>query len=232
MKTNYPNIRYHIYRELSKYHKDKKEERSLLIDDISIPVFSGVMSSCVSTLIKDDVSLPLFILGIIAVFVVTIFVTKCTFRFYRNVVKPYLFPLNDQSKNSQKAEAEGLAAKFNYEVSYLITTAYSETLNNEPDPILLRLKIIDACFYMGNAIRKTSESLLAYSGPLSANYVSRNKIRVVMDMAYATIAKLRDCNDVDEDCIKEISNIQIQYDNISKTLMRLYEVKLRMFANV
>lgn len=121
IKSNYSNIRYHIYRELSKYHKDKKEERSLLIDDISIPVFSGVMSSCISTLIKGNVGLPLFILVTTIVFVVTIIVTKCTFRFYRKVIKPRLFPVNDQSNDSQKVEAEGLAAKFNYEVSSLVS---------------------------------------------------------------------------------------------------------------
>lgn len=56
MRTNYSNIRYHIYRELSKIQQKRKDERSQLIDEITVPIFSGVISACVAGYIEEEVS--------------------------------------------------------------------------------------------------------------------------------------------------------------------------------
>ena len=42
MRTDYSNIRYHIYRELSKIQQRQKDDRSQLIDEITVPIFSGL----------------------------------------------------------------------------------------------------------------------------------------------------------------------------------------------
>lgn len=54
MRTDYSNIRYHIYRELSKIQQRQKDDRSQLIDEITVPIFSGVISTCVAGYIEKE----------------------------------------------------------------------------------------------------------------------------------------------------------------------------------
>ena len=78
MRTNYSNIRYHIYRELSKIQRTKKNERSQLIDEITVPIFSGVISASVAGVVQREISnMFLFIPIISFVFLLLLFLSKC-----------------------------------------------------------------------------------------------------------------------------------------------------------
>ena len=64
-------------------------------------------------------------------FLTLLFISKWTVWIYRERIKPFFCPLKDQSRMAQEIVAESLAAKFNYEVTYLVSTAYSEILKRE-----------------------------------------------------------------------------------------------------
>ena len=66
MRTDYSNIRYHIYRELSKIQQRQKDDRSQLIDEITVPIFSGVISTCVAGYIEKEVSNMILFVPIIS----------------------------------------------------------------------------------------------------------------------------------------------------------------------
>lgn len=192
MRTNYSNIRYHIYRELSKFQQKRTNDRSQLIDEITVPIFSGVISTSVAGILQNEVSNMLLFIPVMSLFfLVVLKMSKWVVCIYRNRIKPFFCPLKDQSQIAQNLEAESLAAKFNYEVTYLVSTAYTEILKKESKPELRNLRILDICFYVNNAIRKIQESLFSYPYPLSENNVSRNKIEAVMNVIYVIICELK-----------------------------------------
>lgn len=192
MRTNYSNIRYHIYRELSKFQQKRTNDRSQLIDEITVPIFSGVISTSVAGILQNEVSNMLLFIPVMSLFfLVVLKMSKWVVCIYRNRIKPFFCPLKDQSQIAQNLEAESLAAKFNYEVTYLVSTAYTEILKKESKSELRNLRILDICFYVNNAIRKIQESLFSYPYPLSESNVSRNKIEAVMKVIYAIICELK-----------------------------------------
>lgn len=149
---------------------------------------------------------------------------------YRDRIKPFFCPLKDQSQIAQNLEAESLAAKFNYEVTYLVSTAYTEILKKESKSELRNLRILDICFYVNNAIRKIQESLFSYPYPLSENNVSRNKIEAVMNVIYTIICELKNMQDLPESYEAEIDDVQVKYDNTIDSLNRMYELDLKLFS--
>lgn len=114
-----------------------------------------------------------------------------------------------------------MVAKFNYEVTFLASTAYVEILKKETTWNFRNLKILDTCFYVDNAIRKLQESLLSYSQPLNESYVSRNKIEAVMNVIYATINESRTIPNLPETYEAEIDGVQIKYDDTVETINRM-----------
>lgn len=77
MRTDYSNIRYHIYRELSKIQQRQKDDRSQLIDEITVPIFSGVISTCVAGYIEKEVSNMILFVPIISLFfLIFLFISK------------------------------------------------------------------------------------------------------------------------------------------------------------
>lgn len=231
MRTNYSNIRYHIYRELSKFQQKRTNDRSQLIDEITVPIFSGVISTSVAGILQKEVSNMLLFIPVMSLFfLVVLKMSKWVVCIYRNRIKPFFCPLKDQSQIAQNLEAESLAAKFNYEVTYLISTAYTEILKKESKSELRNLRILDICFYVNNAIRKIQESLFSYPYPLSENNVSRNKIEAVMNVIYAIICELKKMQDLPESYESEIDDVQVKYDNTIESLNRMYELDLKLFS--
>lgn len=231
MRTNYSNIRYHIYRELSKFQQKRTNDRSQLIDEITVPIFSGVISTSVAGILQKEVSNMLLFIPVMSLFfLVVLKMSKWVVCIYRNRIKPFFCPLKDQSQIAQNLEAESLAAKFNYEVTYLVSTAYTEILKKESKSELRNLRILDICFYVNNAIRKIQESLFSYPYPLSENNVSRNKIEAVMNVIYAIICELKKMQDLPESYEAEIDDVQVKYDNTIESLNRMYELDLKLFS--
>lgn len=231
MRTNYSNIRYHIYRELSKFQQKRTNDRSQLIDEIIVPIFSGVISTSVAGILQKEVSNMLLFIPVMSLFfLVVLKMSKWVVCIYRNRIKPFFSPLKDQSQIAQNLEAESLAAKFNYEVTYLVSTAYTEILKKESKSELRNLRILDICFYVNNAIRKIQESLFSYPYPLSENNVSRNKIEAVMNVIYAIICEFKKMQDLPESYEAEIDDVQVKYDNTIESLNCMYELDLKQFS--
>ena len=231
MRTNYSNIRYHIYRELSKFQQKRTNDRSQLIDEITVPIFSGVISTSVAGILQKEVSNMLLFIPVMSLFfLVVLMMSKWVVCIYRNRIKPFFSPLKDQSQIAQNLEAESLAAKFNYEVTYLVSTAYTEILKKESKSELRNLRILDICFYVNNAIRKIQESLFSYPYPLSENNVSRNKIEAVMNVIYAIICEFKKMQDLPESYEAEIDDVQVKYDNTIESLNCMYELDLKQFS--
>jgi hypothetical protein len=231
MRTNYSNIRYHIYRELSKFQQKRTNDRSQLIDEITVPIFSGVISTSVAGILQKEVSNMLLFIPVMSLFfLVVLKMSKWVVCIYRNRIKPFFSPLKDQSQIAQNLEAESLAAKFNYEVTYLVSTAYTEILKKESKSELRNLRILDICFYVNNAIRKIQESLFSYPYPLSENNVSRNKIEAVMNVIYAIICEFKKMQDLPESYEAEIDDVQVKYDNTIESLNCMYELDLKQFS--
>lgn len=231
MRTNYSNIRYHIYRELSKFQQKRTNDRSQLIDEITVPIFSGVISTSVAGILQKEVANMLLFIPVMSLFfLVVLKMSKWVVCIYRNRIKPFFCPLKDQSQIAQNLEAESLAAKFNYEVTYLVSTAYTEILKKESKSELRNLRILDICFYVNNAIRKIQESLFSYPYPLSENNVSRNKIEAVMNVIYTIICELKNMQDLPESYEAEIDDVQVKYDNTIDSLNRMYELDLKLFS--
>lgn len=231
MRTNYSNIRYHIYRELSKFQQKRTDDRSQLIDEITVPIFSSVISTSVAGILQKEVSNMLLFIPVMSLFfLVVLKMSKWVVCIYRNRIKPFFCPLKDQSQIAQNLEAESLAAKFNYEVTYLVSTAYTEILKKESKSDLRNLRILDICFYVNNAIRKIQESLFSYPYPLSENNVSRNKIEAVMNVIYEIICELKKTQDLPKSYEAEIDDVQVKYDNTIESLNRMYELELKLFS--
>ena len=230
MRTNYPNIRYHIYRELSKIQERRKNDRTQLIDEITVPIFSGVISASVAGIIQKEVSNMLLFVPVMSfLFLTLLLISKWAVSIYRERIKPFFCPLKDQSRMAQDLEAESLAAKFNYEVTYLVSTAYSEILKRENRQELMNLKILDTCFYVDNAIRKVQESLFSYPYPLKENYVSRNKIEAVMNVIYAIICELKAMQNLPPNYEEEISRVQLRYGDTIESISNMYGLELKSF---
>lgn len=230
MRTNYPNIRYHIYRELSKIQEKRKSDRTQLIDEITVPIFSGVISASVAGIIQKEVSNMLLFVPVMSfLFLTLLFISKWTVWIYRERIKPFFCPLKDQSRMAQEIVAESLAAKFNYEVTYLVSTACSEILKRENRQELMNLKFLDTCFYVDNAIRKVQESLFSYPYPLKENYVSRNKIEAVINVIYAIICELKTMQNLPQNYEEEISRLQLRYGDTIESISNMYGLKLKSF---
>ena len=109
MRTNYSNIRYHIYRELSKIQRTKKNERSQLIDEITVPIFSGVISASVVGIIQREISnMFLFIPIISFVFLLLLFLSKWSICIYRNRIKPHFYNTKVHIKSVWEKNEESL----------------------------------------------------------------------------------------------------------------------------
>ena len=218
MRTDYSNIRYHIYRELSKIQQRQKDDRSQLIDEITVPIFSGVISTCVAGYIEKEVSNMILFVPIISLFfLIFLFISKGIVYIYRNRIKPLICPLKDQSRIAQKLEAESLA------------TTYTEIQKKDNRQELKDLKLLDTCFYVDNVIRKLQESLLSYPYPLDESYVSKNKIEAVMNVIYTIINELRAVSNLPTAYEAEIDRVQIKYDDTLEAIGRMYELKLKPF---
>ena len=221
MRTNYSNIRYHIYRELSKFQQKRTNDRSQLIDEITVPIFSGVISTSVAGILQKEVSNMLLFIPVMSLFfLVVLKMSKWVVCIYRNRIKPFFSPLKDQSQIAQNLEAESLA----------VSTAYTEILKKESKSELRNLRILDICFYVNNAIRKIQESLFSYPYPLSENNVSRNKIEAVMNVIYAIICEFKKMQDLPESYEAEIDDVQVKYDNTIESLNCMYELDLKQFS--
>lgn len=232
MENHYTNIRYHIYRELDKYQKKQEERRSAVINEFAVPVFSGVVATLVASFLSSieyegltqDILYQIIVP--IIVYIVILFFARKVVIYTETHIMPNINPLKNNGKGDIDRYLEEYAAKFNFEVTYLVKTAYLLTKESaiEEDELLLRMNTEEVCFYISNALRKISESILLLDGHTSSK-VTSNRVSVVMDIIYYILQNLgnRGCN------IKEIEILRRKYDDYREPIERSFGVKLQTF---
>ena len=76
-----------------------------------------------------------------------------------------------------------MVAKFNYEITYLVSTAYVEILKKETTWNFRYLKILDTYFLCRQCDKENFKNfVLISSQSLNESYVSRNKMEAVMNV--------------------------------------------------
>lgn len=218
MNSNYSTIRYHIYRELYKYLLEQEKNRASILNQFSIPLFSGLAATLIASIIKDP---SRYIIYILIGYWVLLCVSLGLVRFYRYIKLRY-FP-RKATRLCGITEEEIYAAKFNYEITYLVKTSYLQMLDLSDDIELKELQLIEVYFNLKNALRKINESLIRYSyGRIDEDFILPRKLEVVYNMICYTIAKLK--NECPYKC--DLSTLEENYRIIRKSLMEIYDINL------
>lgn len=230
--NHYTNIRYHIYRELAKYAEKQEQRRSAVINDFAVPIFSGVVVALIVSFISkiefNSLTLEILfkIIIPIAVYIFTIIVARQTVLYAETHIIPNLCPLKNSSTEKIDKHQDEYAAKFNYEVTYLVKTAYILSKDTENcDDWLLRMNTVETCFYVSNALRKISESVIAIDCRRSYNAVTSNRVYVVMNMIFETLTNL----EKRKNFLEDIEPLKKRYNDFTETLEENYQIELQKF---
>ena len=120
-------------------------------------------------------------------------------------------------------EEEIYAAKFNYEITYLVKTSYSQLLDLSDDNRLRQLQLIEVCFNLKNALRKINESLIRYSkGKISTELILPKKLESVFNMIYYSIEKMKTEMNPNE---YELSSLEENYRIVRTGLYDIYGIE-------
>lgn len=202
--NRYTNIRYHIYKELSKYRKLQERRGSDRIIEFAIPIITGIVVVLITNrlIIRFKDINSLCYLGLIIVTVIgygiILWLTKTIFYYVENKFIPNLRPIKRIPQNDLNYSPiqEENAAKFNYEVTYLVESAYCHANKiDQNDGLLFRSSLLHTLFCIKNALRKMNESLLGPSGTIDNDLVSYSMIKVVLEMISATLSTIQSYND-------------------------------------
>lgn len=228
MNKSYSTIRYHIYRELYKYQIIQERHKKSVFNEFSIPIFSGLISAVIASEITQDSRIStLWVIVVIICIYWVIMTISLLFVLTCRYIRRYFYP-NKKSHLSGMIEEEISAAKFNYEVSYLVETSYSQMLALSTDPQLKYIQMIDVCFNLKNAFRKISESLFLYTknnGKIRGDFLIPDKLEAIVNIIYYTIKKLET-----EKCeCTEIPSLIMTYNAHQKRISELYNLNLKEY---
>ena len=90
--NRYTNIRYHIYKELSKYRKLQEKHGSNRINEIAVPILTGILVILVTNRLEQQfsrINIYCFLGIVISAFigyVVLLFLLKRLFYYYESLV--------------------------------------------------------------------------------------------------------------------------------------------------
>lgn len=234
--NSYTNIRYHIYKEFDKYNKSKKQSTSDRINEFSIPILTGgivflLTEKCIENLNLKWYGYLLLIILICLIYAIVLKLLKVLLYKYENNIKPNVFAVIRKTKAEFELTQEVSAAKFNYEVTYLVQCAYNQ-LNelNDGDQLMYNLTVLKIIFYVENSLRKTEEALAGYPKRLKETFVYTSMIQAVMNMVCCIIDRMLVINKGSSSCYaNEISNLLYMYNNVVEKLNKLYEMKFEPF---
>lgn len=219
MNSNYSTIRYHIYKELYKYLLEQEKNKTSILNQFSIPLFSGLAVTLLSGFIKDSswYSLVYILIG----YWVLICLGFGLIKFFRHLKLKY-YP-RKKSRFLGVTEEEIYAAKFNYEITSLVKTSYIQLLDLSDDYKLKQLQLIEVCFNLKNALRKINESLIRYSrGKISTEFILPKKLEVVFNMIHYSIEKMKTDMNPNE---YELSSLEDGYRIVKSSLESIYGIK-------
>lgn len=239
--NKYTTIRYHIFKELSKYRQKQKERSSDRIKEIAIPILSGFIVQLFVRRYNDYIVLSdkrgfvLIIIFIIALFIISTVVLKFFSNLFDNRIKPYLFPFGNPKKRITNEELESAGARFNYEVTYLIESAYKMALELEKqDSVAAKLSFQNVVFCLETADHKMKKSFEVIGRAINNNkdkaseILGKSKIldsmlQVVLETYKIIIGLLTEYSNNNDNLLsEEISKINGLYsitDNLANALL-------------
>lgn len=232
--NRYTNIRYHIYKELSKYRKIQERRRSERIRELAIPIITGIIVVLITNRLIIQfrdlnnwcyiVFIFFTVLGYYAILLlietISFFIENKFIPDWRTIIK--IRPTDIKYKSVQEEDA----AKFNYEVTYLVESAYCQvngidTKNN----LMFRISLLNTLFSIKNALRKMHESLLGCSGKIHNELVSYSMIEVVLEMVSATLSTIKTYDESQNgDYSDEIDFVIGFYDDTKKQIEEIYQI--------
>lgn len=228
--NRYTNIRYHIYKELSKYRGLQEKRRVDRIYDFSIPIITGIIVVLVTNWFKETGYLCYWggIVVVIVGYYPLLLIIKSLFNCWENKIVPNFYPIIKIQQNDKEFSSvqEEDAAKFNYEVTYLVESAYSQVRKIDvSDELLFRFSLLNVLFCTKNALRKMSESLLGRSGKIDNGLISYSKIEVVLEMIGSILSCIRlyDENKIERYC-EEIEFVKGLYNDTKRQIELEYGV--------
>lgn len=170
----------------------------------------------------------IIIFAIPIIYILLLALLKRILYMWENSIKPNWFPVRNVDEISFKLRQEEYAAKFNYEVTYLVEAAYVQVQNLTcQDGLLLRIGLLNISFCVRNILRKIKESLLEHSRKISSGLVSDNMIVVVMEMTLMIIKRMQEYSNKNKDIyLDEISLLQEKYDRLKKRIEEIYNVEI------
>lgn len=234
--NRYTNIRYHIYKELSKYRQLQEKRGADRINEFAVPILTGILvivitSSLQNILEKKGILFYIFlIIAIPVIYILLLAILKRFFYLWENSVKPNLSPVKNVDEITFKSRQEEYAAKFNYEVTYLVEAAYVQVQNLTcQDNLLLRIGLLNISFCVRNILRKIRESLIEHSWKIGSGFVSDNMIVVVMEMTFEIIKRMQEYSNKNNNIyLDEISLLQEKYDRLKLQIEKVYDIDISL----
>lgn len=216
MNSNYSTIRYHIYKELYKYFIQQEKNKVSFLNQFSISLFAGLAVTLAAPFVGCSIRNLLFIL-------VGYWVILCLSLYIVRIFKYLRISFFPRKKFCMLGvtEEEVYAAKFNYEITYLVTEAYSQMLDLSTDPEMKKFQLVEVIFNLKNSLRKINESLIQYSkGRIGEEYILPTKLEIVFNMIHLTMKKLQN----ESTCSDELNSLEDGYSTIRKELEKIYGI--------
>jgi hypothetical protein len=233
----YTNIRYHIYKELSKNRKLQEKKGPERINEIAIPIITGIVVVFITNRFQpwlNEFSVFLYFVAIVITIIaygILLEILKIFFYKYEKDIKPNRSPIIKKNAGNKEfsPEIEEYAAKFNYEVTYLVESAYCQINEiNTQDNLILKISLLNTLFCIKNAIRKIQESLLWEPGNrINNGLVSYSMIRLVLEMIFITLTKIQKYSSNNNKLyMEEIEFVLGKYKDVVEKIKEDYNIKI------
>lgn len=215
--NKYTTIRYHIFKEFSKHRKLQEKRSSDRIIEFAIPILSGLIVQLCVIKFRNEIDyakcweFSLYILIIIACFMILVLFLKKLYSGLNQFIKNK-HPYRSLNHKKNEAEIEEDAARFNYEVTYLVEAAYHIVKNLENnDNVETKLKMQNAIFCVKKADEKIKQSLMSSSDIMTNAEVSHTMVSTVFEMIDTIITKLKEFSNKTNLFIDEVDDLRNRY---------------------
>lgn len=236
------NIRYHIFKELSKYRKFITKSSLDRINDFAVPVFAGLSTALLSQAIEQFFDIEdwwrilFYFFTPIVLYIAIYKVSKLTVYLYRYKYRPTKGNQIAKVEN-EIADIEERKAKFDYEVIKLMYASFTlilegddlvkkESENRKDDSILQEYYLMESVLHLSRALVKTSEVLLPYKIDIPTS-----RIQFVLKMA-SEIITLQRSNPFEGNYSENITSIIADYDRIIEAVNEMYSLKLNLYPEL
>lgn len=223
---NNTNIRFHIFKELSKHRKNINKTNLERVNDFAIPVFAGVSTTLLTKTIEtefisDSIYRIIFYLIAPALLYLIIYnFSRFIIKHFKNNFLPYWRQTKTKDYESLKEEQEENIARFDYEVSNLVHSSYALIIEKNSNQLLHEYNLMQSILYATNAVKNIEKSLLP--NKLS---IPCSRIDFILRAINKTILLQLECKG-NEKFNNEILNIISSYNSLIETINDVYNLDI------